>query len=92
MEKEGFVRLMDKIKSEGVSIDEVSTDRHGQIRKLMRTSVKYKNIKHSIDPWQLIKSLKKKLVAVCCRAKAKKKGCEAICKSHSCCVLSKIFS
>ena len=76
MEKEGFSRLMDKIIGEGVTIEEVSTDRHLQIRKLM-TSEKYKEIKHSIDPWHLIKSLKKKL-----KAKSKNKDCEIIGRCH----------
>ena len=39
----------------------------------MKTDARFKNITHAIDPWHLIKGLKKKL-----NAKAKKKGCEII--------------
>ena len=73
MEKVGFIRLMDRILDEDVNIEEVSTDRHPQIRKLMRVDPKYNTIKHSVDPWHLIKGMKKKL-----NAKAKTKGCEII--------------
>ena len=73
MEKVGFVLLLDRLLDQGLTISTVSTDRHMQIRKLMRTDPKYEQIVHTIDPWHLIKGLKKKL-----NAKAKKKGCEII--------------
>ena len=73
MEKHGFVTLMDRILAEEVNVSTVSTDRHMQIRKLMRTDPKYTLIKHEVDPWHLIKGLKKKL-----NAKAKKKECAII--------------
>ena len=77
MEKAGFVTLMDRVIGEGVNIGTVSMDRQNQIRKLMRTDPNYKNINHAIDPWHLIKGIKKKL-----NVKAKKKGCEVIGKKY----------
>ena len=71
MEKKGFTRLMDRLIDADVEITEVSTDRHPQIRKLMRIDPKHNNIKHSVDPWHLIKGMKKKL-------NAKVKVCEII--------------
>jgi len=73
MEKEGFERLVERL-SEELNIDSISTDRHCQIRKLMR--VQYPHINHYVDPWHIIKGLVKKL-----NAKAKKKGCESIGKT-----------
>lgn len=74
MEKEGFIRLLDRLIEKQLIIEQISTDRHNQIRKLMRTDVRFKHIKHVIDPWHVIKGIKKKL-----NAKAKKKGFEIIC-------------
>ena len=73
MEKAGFVGVLNNILSQGVNVKIVSTDRHLQIRKLMREVYGY--IEHAVDPWHLIKGMVKKL-----RAKSKKKGCEVICK------------
>ena len=75
MEKAGFVKLLDGLLEEDINITEISTDRHCQIRKLLRTDPKYIGINHAIDPWHLIKGIKKKL-----NAKSKKKGCEIISK------------
>jgi len=41
MEKEGFIRIIDSLQNEGVKIDIVSTDRHSQIRKLLRFNPEY---------------------------------------------------
>ena len=73
MEMAGFVCILDRIMSNGIKIDQISTDRHVQIRKLLRVEPKYQSIEHRIDPWHLIKGMKKKL-----NAKARKKGCEII--------------
>ena len=74
MEKAGFIKVVDNLIDQGVKITTVSTDRHNQIRKIMKNEPKYKDIVHLIDPpWHVIKGLKKKL-----NAKSKKKGCEAI--------------
>jgi len=71
MEKEGFIRLLRGIQQDSVKVDVVSTDRHVQIRKLMRTDPEFNSIKHEFDPWHLSKSLVKKLTKA-----AKRKGCE----------------
>ena len=71
MEKEGLVRLLTRLRRENIKIKALSTDRHNQIRKLMKVSYPY--VTHQIDPWHCIKGLKKKLNAL-----AKKKGCEII--------------
>ena len=60
MEKEGFVKLLKALKKDGVKIDMISTDRHIQIRKLMRTDPEFNNIKHQFDPWHVIKGVSKK--------------------------------
>ena len=61
MEKEGFVRLLKRLMEAGLEINTISTDRHVQIRKMMRENEEYKNIKHVIDPWHVIKGLSKKI-------------------------------
>jgi len=71
MEKEGFVRCLKRVLDAGVDVKVISTDRHNQIRKLMK--VKHPNINHQIDPWHVIKGLRKKLIAA-----AKKKGYESL--------------
>lgn len=73
MEKVGFVTLLDRLLEKGIPITGISTDRHVQIRKLMATNPAYAHITHTIDPWHLIKGIKKKL-----NAKSKKKGCDVI--------------
>jgi len=73
MEIAGFKCLVDRILSDGIAIKNISTDRHLQICKLLRVDPSYNYINHLIDPWHLIKGIKKKL-----NAKAKKKGCEII--------------
>ena len=42
MEKAGFIKTMMNLKDEGVVVDTVSTDRHTQIRKLVRTDPRFK--------------------------------------------------
>ena len=82
MEKEGFVYLLDSLLDQGVNVDTLSTDRHCQIRKLMRVEPRYKKIKHTVDPWHLIKGIRKKL-----NAASKKKDCALIGK-YSCIKIS----
>ena len=80
MEKAGFVEVLDRVRSKGINVKRVSTDRHPQIRKLLRSNPKYKGkITHNVDPWHLIKGLKKKL-----NAKAKKANCAIIGKRRFC--------
>ena len=61
MGKEGFVRLLEGLKKEGIKIDIVSTDRHTQIKKLMRVDPNFNDIKHQFDPWHVAKSICKKI-------------------------------
>ena len=74
MEKAGFIKVIDNLLDKGVKIIMVSIDRHSQIRKLMKNDKNYENITHVIDPWHVIKRLKK------LNAAAKKKDCEVICE------------
>jgi len=73
MEKEGYVRILNRLLFENLKVGTISTDRHVQIRKLMKTNENFKTIKHVIDPWHVIKGLAKKLLV-----KSKKKGCEKL--------------
>ena len=61
MEKEGFIRVLRRIQSNSVKVDIVATDRHVQIRKLLRVDPEFNHIKHEFDPWHISKSLVKKL-------------------------------
>lgn len=61
MEKQGFIRVVDYLDSI-LDLEIVSTDRHSQIKKLMRTDPKYDHLVHQFDPWHMAKNLSKKLV------------------------------
>ena len=61
MEKAGFIKILSGLKKEGVKVDIVSTDKHTQIRKLMRVDPNFNTIKHQFDPWHIAKSVCKKL-------------------------------
>ena len=75
MEKFGFERLLKRLLyDEKVDIETVATDRHVQIRKLMRED--YSAINHEVDPWHMVKELTKKL-----NAKSKKKDFQSLGKS-----------
>ena len=70
MEKEGFIRVVDNLReNHGTDVNLISTDRHVQIKKLMKTNEKYKNINHQFDPWHIAKGILKKLTK-----QSKKKG------------------
>lgn len=70
MEKEGFIRCLENIqKKHKLQIEVVATDRHGQIRKLMRTDPRFNHIFHQFDPWHIAKGFVKKLTKA-----SKKKG------------------
>lgn len=72
MELEGFVRCVDEIQdNEEKTIEMISTDRHTQVKKKMRT--KYGHIRHEFDPWHLAKCISKKLTKL-----AKKKENRAL--------------
>ena len=70
MEKEGFIRCVDHLREDHkVNVKLISTDRHSQIRKMMRDNKKYKGVTHQFDPWHIAKGISKKLVKA-----GKKKG------------------
>lgn len=59
MEKTGLKVLLDKFIDLGINIKSLTTDRHTQIRAMMRD--KYPSISHQFDIWHFTKSIKKKL-------------------------------
>ena len=61
MEKEGFIRILRKLKEEGVIVDIISTDKHVQIKKLMRVDPEFNSIMHQFDPWHIAKNICKKI-------------------------------
>ena len=68
MEREGFKRCMDNIKTKGGNIKVIATDRHVGIRADLKRN--YSEVDHQFDVWHLSKSITKKLME-----KAKKKDC-----------------
>lgn len=69
MEVEGFRRCMTLLLDMGFRIEVLATDRHVQIRSIMKKE--FPEVQHQFDVWHLCKSIKKKLTL-----KAKGKGCE----------------
>ena len=53
MEKFAFVKLLNGLKNENIKIEMLTTDRHCQIRKLMREEEQ--NIDHQFDVWHFCK-------------------------------------
>ena len=63
MEKEGFIRTLRAIQDvDKLEVHVVSTDRHTQIKKLMRCDPCFKDIIHEFDPWHIAKSIMKKIL------------------------------
>ena len=60
MEKTGLKILLEKFSKLRIKITSLTTDRHTQIRAMMRDQ--YPNIMHQFDIWHFAKSLKKKLL------------------------------
>ena len=61
MEKEGFIRTLNKIREvDGLDIRVVSTDKHNQIKKLMRSS--FQTHIASVCHWHVSKSIMKKIL------------------------------
>ena len=58
MEKQGLIKVLEKLSIRGVAIKSLTTDRHGQIRKYMR---EHSKIRHQFDIWYAAKSLRSKL-------------------------------
>ena len=77
MEKEGFVRIINTLLNEGLQTHMISTDRHPQIRQLMRADPSFNSIIHTFDPWHIIKELNKMLNAI-----SKQKVCGIISKCN----------
>ena len=71
MEKEGLIKVLDKVKAWGISIRSLTTDRHPQVMKYIREN--QSEIIHQFDIWHFSKSIKKALVKA-----AKKKFCDII--------------
>jgi len=69
MEKEGFVRCVDSLEDDDVSISCITTDRHISIASTMGKD--YSHIDHQFDVWHLSKSVVKIL-----NKKAKLKQCQ----------------
>ncbi|CAN7941119.1 unnamed protein product [Ixodes hexagonus] len=68
MEKYGFVKCLEKVKRQGLKVASVTTDRHVQVTKYMRTEEP--TIRHYFDGWHISKGIKKKLAA-----QTKRAGC-----------------
>ncbi|KAG1656416.1 hypothetical protein GQR58_023955 [Nymphon striatum] len=71
MEKEGLIRAASKLQDAGLPIDVIVTDRHPQIQKWLRMSLK--DTTHYFDVWHVSKGLTKKLEML-----ARKPGCEPL--------------
>ena len=71
MEKEGFQLSLNKLQSMGMTISQISTDRHPQISCLMRKQ--YPDIDHQYNIWHVGKGIVKKLTQ-----KGKNKNCKAL--------------
>ena len=71
MEKEGFSRCIELLRSNNVTISRIATDRHVSISSSMNKD--HPAINHQYDVWHLSKWVVKKLTN-----KAKQKGCEEL--------------
>ena len=71
MENLGFIKGLKFLRTNDVTVDQVTTDRHSQIRK--RMSENEKDTIHQFDILHFCKSIKKNLAAA-----AKKKPCQAL--------------
>ncbi|KAG0445342.1 hypothetical protein HPB47_016444 [Ixodes persulcatus] len=71
MEKHAFLRRLEKVKDRKLNVVSLSTDRHVQAAKHMRTEEP--TIQHYFDGWQISEGIKKKLAA-----QAKRAGCSVL--------------
>nr|XP_037289282.1 uncharacterized protein LOC119182489 [Rhipicephalus microplus] len=71
MEKHAFVKCLDLVKKQGLIVTSVTTDRHVQVTKYMRTQEP--TIPHFYDAWHISKGIKKKLAV-----HTKKSGCSVL--------------
>uniref|UniRef100_A0A8B8BZW4 Uncharacterized protein LOC111114388 n=1 Tax=Crassostrea virginica TaxID=6565 RepID=A0A8B8BZW4_CRAVI len=71
MELEGLKRGLRRVEEAGIEVEALVTDRHGMVKKYMRTE--HPDKKHYFDVWHLAKGISKKLDLA-----AKKRDCEDI--------------
>ena len=62
MEKMGFQKSLTLLKNENIVPNQITTDRHSQIRKYMREEEP--EIQHQFDVWHFAKNIKKQLLAL----------------------------
>ncbi|CAH2281852.1 coiled-coil domain-containing 51 isoform X2 [Pelobates cultripes] len=62
MESKAFQKCIDQVREEGLKIAILATDRHANIRKIMKAQ--YKNIIHQFDVWRYCKRLRRKLESI----------------------------
>lgn len=67
MEKLGFTNVLEELERKKITVKQITTDRHVQIKKYMREQKP--EISHQFDVWHVCKNIKSKLVA-CTRKKA----------------------
>ncbi|XP_061652519.1 uncharacterized protein LOC133488553 [Phyllopteryx taeniolatus] len=73
MELEGLKRCLALLQRKGVTMKNIVTDRHSQIKKFLRET--HKDLCHWFDVWHVAKGIKNQLLAL-----SKKAGCEAVFK------------
>lgn len=71
MELFGFKKVLDSITLAGLKAEQITTDRHVQIKKYMREE--QPKINHQFDVWHVCKNIKKKLSSA-----AKKSSCKEL--------------
>ena len=69
VETVGFIKGLKFLRTNGVTVDQITTDRHSQIRKHMRKNEK--DTIHQFDIWHFCKSIKKNLAAAAKRIHVK---------------------
>ena len=55
MEKAGVKKVLNKVEGQGVTIDQITTDRHLQVSKSMHESMK--DICYQFDVWHVCKNI-----------------------------------
>ena len=71
MEKLGFIKSLEHLKSNNVIVSQITTDRHIQIRKYIREEET--EIAQQFDVWHFSKNIRKKITAI-----AKKSSCKEL--------------
>ena len=61
MEKVGFIKGLKFLRTNSMTVDQITTNRHSQIRKHMRENER--DTTHQFDIWHFCKSIKKHLAA-----------------------------